>query len=348
MTADQLLGQIERQRPEPAYLFLGAEPFRLDQCRKALIARVLPPEEREQGLVRHDLTETPLSAILDDARSLSLFAPRRIIWASNAEAALPRAKSGLNDDAAGMLLADYLNNPTPEVVLVFEASRYELDGEDKAKAERIRKFYSRIPAVGELPRYSVREAQRLAHDLVRKNGLRIDQSDVDLLVEALGSDALRISVEMEKLSLYAGTDRRIQARDLAVLVPDSSASTVFVLVDALGRGDKLRALDLLHSLVRQGEYLPLALSFLAGLFRLALVAKDRRFRGPQQVQQQFSKPGRPLWRSRAEQVFQASSLFSKKQLETLLKRIYAADRALRDARPDDRIVMEEFILRFAE
>jgi DNA polymerase III delta subunit len=36
--------------------------------------------------------------------------------------------------------------------------------------------------------------------------------------------------------------------------------------------------------------------------------------------------------------------FSKAQLERALKVIFEADRGLRDARPDDRIVMEQFIL----
>jgi DNA polymerase III delta subunit len=67
-----------------------------------------------------------------------------------------------------------------------------------------------------------------------------------------------------------------------------------------------------------------------------------------EVQTQFSRPGRPVWRSRAEQILQTAAIFSREELETALKRIFATDRALRDARPDDRIVMEEFILRLAD
>jgi DNA polymerase-3 subunit delta len=123
---------------------------------------------------------------------------------------------------------------------------------------------------------------------------------------------------------------------------------VFVLVDALARGDRMRALDLLQKLVRQGEYLPLALSFLGSIFRLALVAKESGLRTPQQVQQRLSGAGRPIWRSRAEQILQTASLFSAEQIASVLKKIFEADKALRDARPDDRIVLEEFILRLAD
>jgi DNA polymerase-3 subunit delta len=54
--------------------------------------------------------------------------------------------------------------------------------------------------------------------------------------------------------------------------------------------------------------------------------------------------GVPMWGSRAEQVLQTVGKFSKPQLERAMKLIFDADKALRDARPDDRTVMERFIL----
>jgi len=52
-----------------------------------------------------------------------------------------------------------------------------------------------------------------------------------------------------------------------------------------------------------------------------------------------------MWSSRAEQVYQTVSRFSKPQLERAMQLVFGADRDLRSARPDDRIVMEQFILR---
>src|ERR1019366_5598770 len=82
---------------------------------------------------------------------------------------------------------------------------------------------------------------------------------------------------------------------------DARATTIFALVNALGRRDRARALGILDTLTREGEYLPLALAFL---------------------NTQFNKP----------------------QMERALGLIYKADKGLRDARPDDRIVMETFIM----
>ena len=112
---------------------------------------MLAPEDRESGLSRHDLEETTLAAVLDDARSLSLFAPSRVVWVSGAETALPRGRAASDDEnSAAAELAAYLKHPTPGTVLVFEATRYDFEGDDRAKIERVQKFYSAIPEVVEL------------------------------------------------------------------------------------------------------------------------------------------------------------------------------------------------------
>jgi DNA polymerase-3 subunit delta len=52
-----------------------------------------------------------------------------------------------------------------------------------------------------------------------------------------------------------------------------------------------------------------------------------------------------MWASRAEQVWQTASKFSSHQLERGLTLIFQTDRDLRSARPDDRTVMENFVIR---
>ncbi len=350
MTPAQLLSRIAKANVPPALLLLGPEAYQRRQIREALLATV--PEE---AVARHDFSQLTLAEVLDDARSLSLFAAERVIWVTNAEAALPRGKA-LDDDpeaessgAAGDAapLAAYMKDPTPGVTLVFEAIRFDFEGEDKRKQDRVRKFYAAISDVVELQKYSSHEARQEAERMVRKSGFRIDSAALDLLVESLGADIARIAVEIEKLSLFA-QDRVVGVDDIAALVPDARATTIFALVNALGRRDRARSLEILDTLTREGEYLPLALAFLSTQFRMALVAREAGLKSSQQVQGHFSRLGVPMWGSRAEQVYQTVSKFSKPQLEHAMKLIFEADRGLRDARPDDRIVMEQFILQLVK
>jgi DNA polymerase-3 subunit delta len=325
-------------------LFLGPEVYQRGRCRKALLERSLTPDDRENGFTQLDLEQTSMAAVLDDARSLSLFAPNRVVWVSGAEAVLPRGRSAAQEENTGAdELAEYLRNPTPGTVLVFEASRYDFDGEDRAKLERVQKFYSRIPDTVEFRPYSVESARRLAQDLAKEAGVQIGLSEIGLLVESLAGDAGRIATEIEKLRLYAGTNRKVTSDDILNLVPNAQASNIFALVAALGRGDRKRSLDSLDTLLREGEYLPLALTFLATQFRLAMVAQEAGLRTSQQIQAYFTKQGIRIWRDRADQIHQTVSAFPKEKLALAIEKVYGADRALRDTRPDDRVVMEEFV-----
>ncbi len=355
MTPQQFLTHLKQQQLAPAYLFIGPEPYQREFCRNALIQRVLPsPEDRASGLVRHDLDAVSLTAVLEDACSPSLFAASRVLVVSGAEAALPRTRAAAaaeeTEEEAGAAkggatsLAAYLKDPSPDVVLVFEAARYGFEGEDKRKLERVRKFYSAIPTVVEFDHMSDSQARHFAQNLATRAGLKIGPAELDLLVSDLGGEAARIAAEIEKLSIYAAGGKEIGAAEISELVPEARESTIFALVGALGRKDRGGALDILDTLVRQSEYLPLALSFLGTQFRLALAAREAGLRSPQQIQAHFAKQGVPMWGSRAEQVYQTVSSFSKKRLAGALKLIFQADRALRDTRPDDRVVMEDFIL----
>jgi DNA polymerase-3 subunit delta len=313
-----------------------------------LIDAIIPVADREHGITRYDLRESSLNGVVDDARSLSLFAADRVLVVANAEFALGRQKSEESEDedaetsgsGGARSLDEYMKSPTPGVTLLFEAVRFDFEGEEKRRLERVRKFYGSVTDAVELRRHSIDEAGQEAQGLAKKSKLAIDRAALDLLVEALGGDVARVAVEVEKLALYG---KPIGLDDISTLVPEARATTIFALVTALGRRDRRRSLEILDTLTRDGEYLPLALAFLSTQFRMALVSKESGLRSGPQIQGHFSRLGIPVWNSRAEQIYQTVAKFSKDQLELGLKLIFTADRGMRDARPDDRIVMERFI-----
>lgn len=349
MTPEQFLRTIEQKAPPPVCLFLGPEGYRRDLCRKALIERILTAEEREEGFTRHDLDEISLAEVLDDARSMSLFAGNRLVWVSGAESALPRGRSSAGEEkeqAAAEALAAYVTDPTPGTVLVFDARRWEFEGEDKDKVARLRKFYAAVPVTVEFSRLSHQEAREFARREASTRQVRLGAAELDQLVEATAGDPTRLAAEVEKLALLtSGRTEPVTAAEIAALVPNAQETTIFKLVDALAARDRAGSMALLDTLFRAGEYLPLALTFLSGVFRLALAANEQNLRSANEVQNHFQRIGVPMWRSRAEQVALAASRFEKGRLEEAIQLVFRADRDLKGARVDDRIVMEDFVLR---
>jgi DNA polymerase-3 subunit delta len=346
MTPAQFLAKIKRNEIPPVCLFLGQEGYNRRRCREALVTAAQGVESEQ-----YDVSETSLAAIIDDARAMSLFASERLMFVIGAEAAMPRvSRSAASDEEvegsgsvgdAGVLDA-YIKSPTPGVTLVFEATRWDFEGDDKTKNDRARKFFGAITDVVEFRRFSPDEARVELDRIARAANVKLDPAASEALVEALAADVARIAIEIEKLSLYG---KAITADELPLLVPDARQSTIFALVNALGRRDRAKSLETLDALVREGEYLPLALTFLATQFRMALVAKEANLRGASQVQGHFQRAGVQMWGSRAEQVSQTAGKFSKEQLERGLKLIFEADRDLRSARPDDRTVVENFVVK---
>src|SRR5579871_3795519 len=248
MTPEQFLDRLSKKGPESVYLFLGSEAYNRERCRKALIEAALPAEDRESGFTRHDLDQVPLAAALDDARALSLFSTRRVVWLARAEAALPKGRAAESDEETGgagnaASLEAYVRNPTPGAVVVIDATRYDFEGEDKARVERAQKFFSAVPAQVEFRPFSPESARSLAQSLAKQAGLQLGLAELALLLDATGGDASRIAVEIEKLYLFTGGSRKVTADDIAALVPDAQATTIFALVAALGRSDRTRALE---------------------------------------------------------------------------------------------------------
>ncbi len=354
MSPAQFLAKLKRGVPN-AVLFLGSESYGRKGLRDALI-EAHAGAATDDSVTHHDLSETSWRDVLDDARSLSLFATERVIRVTSAESALPRmsaAASEEDDSPAGPAgstpeLAAYLQDPTPGVVLLVEATRFALEGEEKKKAERVRKFYAPIAEVVEFEPYSRDDARRELETLARTLNVRFAPGAAELLVEALGSDMSRIATETEKLALFATESRAVSVEDIGALIPDARSNTIFALVSAMGRRDRNAALLALDTLCRDGEYLPLALSFLSTQMRLALIAKEAGAKSAQQVQGHFARTGVPMWAQRAEQVSQTAARFSLEQLKRGLGLIYAADRQLRDTRPDDRVVLETFLVELME
>jgi len=343
MTPLQLLTQIKAGTFASVYLFTGQEMYRRRVCRQQMVEKFLPEDLREEGYARFDLDEVSVRDIVDDASSFSLFTPKRMLWVSSAELALPRTGPIHNDDPGIAALSAYVKKPTPDVVVIFDCHRYAFDSEDKARMERLRKFYASIPTVVEFAPYTDGEANKLASDLAKRSGVNIPPPVLESLVESLGADASRLANEIEKLALFTNGKRPVTQDDVTSLAPDARTTTIFALVEAIGRRDRSTSLDLLETLVRDGVYLALALTFLATQFRFALIAKEEGIKTAQQLQAHCAKIGVAMWGSRAQQVLTTVNAFSRKQIEQALRGLYQADRDLRDSPPDDRLVIENLV-----
>ena len=127
------------------------------------------------------------------------------------------------------------------------------------------------PEPGNLPAWIGKRAE--------KQGGKFEPRAATQLAMLIGGDLRRLDQEIVKLITYVNALRPVTANDVALLVAEASASSVFDLVDALGKRDGQRAAHELHHLLDQGENPLGLLAMIVRQFRLLILVKDLQQRG---------------------------------------------------------------------
>ncbi len=244
-----VVAAIERGELAPVYALGGDEPFLIFRCVTALRRAVLG-EEGGQGpslnLDVYDLREHPLSHVLNAARTLPMFARRRLVIA--------RDLGEVSADQQAPLL-EYLADPNPSSCLVLLLAG-KIDGRLKL-IQALRKS-------GWLHEFNALRDWQLADWLAaeaRRRKLKLDPDAARALADAAGPDLGRLSLCLEQVALYVGRDAPLTAADVEAVVPESRARGVFELTKAIGAGQTERALLLLSNLLRNREP-PLRIQFM--------------------------------------------------------------------------------------
>ncbi|HZB83340.1 MAG TPA: DNA polymerase III subunit delta [Rubrobacteraceae bacterium] len=209
------------------YLLLGD-----DEERKARSVEML---RKSRPADIYDAAETPPEAIISACNSYSLFGEGTFVLLKNLGSwnATQKAK-----------VVDYLKNPSPDADLVMLGT----------KLGAREKLLVAAKEAGEVHNFEQPTGKALARWAVgyaKKQGLVMPEDVAQGLVARCSNDKVRVSRETEKLALYAAEMATME--DVEDLCPPDLQSNIFAFVDALGIGNRSKALGLLEALVRTGE-----------------------------------------------------------------------------------------------
>ena len=239
------------------YLLLGD-----DEERKA---RGVEKLRRGREVESYDASETTPEAVVSACNSYSLFGEGPFVIVRN-----------LDDWNAAQkaVIVDYLDNPAPEADLV-------LLGKKLGARERL---LAAIKNSGEVHNFEQPTGKALVRWVVgHAKGLDLDLPDdvAGSLIERCSGDKQRLVTETEKLALYV-SDQPATEEDVEALCPPDVQSNIFAFVDALGAGDRGRAIRLLEALISTGEPPLRATYMVRRQFRLVARARALFARGASQ------------------------------------------------------------------
>lgn len=258
MTFDQFVQTVRSGQIPPLLLLYGEESFLVDEGARLVVDAVVPPDSRDFNLTVVHGRDLKGHDLVDQARTLPVFAARRLVLIRN-----------VHEAPADQLeaFAAYLEDPVPETYLLATAA-----GIDKR-----RKFFQKIAQVGELiefRRLYENQLPQFIRERARVAGRTFTGPALKLFCRRVGNNLAEVVGELDKLASYVGEREFFEEADVAAVVSDTRVESVFALTDALGNGDTALALRLLNRLLDDGQPPLVILTMLTRHFRQLWKARE--------------------------------------------------------------------------
>jgi DNA polymerase-3 subunit delta len=252
LTRDKLKKELGDRNIRPVYVLYGEETFLRDNAAKAITRAAFSEGDFRDFNDDQFTLSTPenIGVALAAADQLPMMASRRVIRVTEVRVSTSSTKDTLKEDAEELLKA-YLANPNPQSVVIFVAD--ELNG-----SRKLGKLLKSQPGAVEFCFTDETETRRLAESVFNKAGIAIEPMALRRLVELVGCDARRITIESEKLATAALPDRAVDAGLVETLVRNTREASNFDFVRDLISGRKAGAIKTLEKALDDGEE-PLAL-----------------------------------------------------------------------------------------
>ena len=347
---ERFVSDVSTRKLKAAYVLVGEEVFFRDRCRAALIEHLVPSELRDFSLHDLDLAQNSIAEILDRARTPSLMAPFQVFFIRGVKALYGRGSHKEEFTA----IEEYCRDPNPAAVLMFIADHVSIPADarrmemqDKERYERIRETLGEYCTIVELARVDEDEGIRWVVERAAREAVKVDAEAARELVDALGSDMMLVSNELEKLILFVGQKKRITIGDVETLILAAKQRSLYELTDAISSKDRVRALAVLDAMLASEEGEEAAIGhiyMLARTFRQMLVILEKNVRDSRMIWQALWQGFRVPPFAAEDVIRQARRYKSRRELTAALRLLARADLALRSNPASKRLVLEKLVI----
>lgn len=326
-TVENLLERIHNGKPIPAIVLLGSDPYLRDRCCHALVDKFVPAGAREWAVSKIPATGGGLEECLGRAQMAPMLSPLQVLILQDVEA-LDRGGDEAMERTA-QALREYLEDPSPFSVLVFEAEQLD----------RRKKLFKTLAANALLVELSASaDPTSLVLQMADELGAKIEREVASELADAVDGEPARIRLELEKLLLYAA-GRQITVPDVDALVVSAKKYTVWKLADAFAAGDRGSAMTFLDSLLREGEQPAGIVGALSWMYRKLVEAREL----PAGTNQYSAARDLGMRPETAAIALEQARKIPREQLLTGIAILAEADSALKSGAPNPRATLE-FVL----
>ena len=213
----------------PIYFFYGPEDYLIDEEVQKLLEHTLSPKERGLNLHLFSGEEHSGQEIVQAAQTLPMFARYRFVLVSEADHI---------DKVKIEILLRYIEDPSPTTYLVLHAQTLGLWKGHLTAIERVGK-------VKEYPRLKGMTLVSWMKKRMLEKGKTLTEEAAEYLVEVQGDHLQDMENTLEKVFLSVCEKKSIELSNVEGIASEVKISTVYDLMDAIGRQNLEKALEIL-------------------------------------------------------------------------------------------------------
>lgn len=190
-------------------------------------------------LIKYDLEETPLRMIADDAITYPFGYDKKLLLLTNPYFLLKDKKVKLDFEQTFEEFEEYLDNQSDFTTIIFVV--------DSDKIDRSSAFNKKLVKVGQVINTgSIKKDEWpvIAKKRIKDNGCTISNEALNVLIERVGEDLVRLEQEVDKLCLCS---KKINVDHVTSLVTPQLEENIFALLDNLIDNDVNKTMKVYQS-----------------------------------------------------------------------------------------------------
>ncbi len=319
LTPKDLASSLKAGNIYPLYLFYGKDEYAKEGALEGLKNALAKGSRGQLDYLALMPEEFDLHQLLDTVRTRSIFGQTRCV--------VIRDFDKIKKKELEMCLK-YANFNDKSKVLVLVTSMEEIKGNLKG-------IYELVKTKGMVINFVELNYSQLVDWVkvyARKNGFDISFKAIQILLDMFSYDRFVLAHELEKLILYFDNKKTIEEEDLKTFCRGYKEYTLFELADCLMKKDQKNAAMLLSGLFESEKDLGVKLVGLLNR-QVRLLLGYIRLRSMRIHQEKIASHLGIKSNIAMKKLEEQSSVWSKKDLEMMLKRLYFIDRSIKRGGP---------------
>ncbi|MGN0168976.1 MAG: DNA polymerase III subunit delta [Acetatifactor sp.] len=319
----QLNEDIKNGNFKQVYLLYGEERYLRRQYRERL-QKALCAEGDTMNTHFYEGKDFSVGEVIDLAETLPFLAERRVIFITD---------SGLFK-SGGEKMAEYLAAPNETTFFVFTES----------EVDKRSKLYKAVTSKGYAAEFAVQDEATLKRwiaGVLSRDGKKIAENTVQLLLSKTGTDMENIQSELEKLMCYCMDREIITEEDVEAICSTRVSNHIFDMINAIADNQQKKALELYYDLLALKEPPMRILFLIARQCNMLLQAKELKSKGYDN-RTIGTKIGVPPFI--AGKYLNQASRFKTSTLRNAVKQCVEAETAVKSGRMNDMMSVEILIL----